>query len=113
MARVIAQHPTDNLIEIEAELREVAGFAPLKQILEQRFVERGHLLRAFRIVQQSLEILDRVYRRGIPSLETRVKVQLERREGDLAGGVAVQRDRKQRGLEVGGFDHRLAPVAFQ
>lgn len=78
MARTIAQHPTDNLIEIEAELREVAGFAPLKQILEQRFVERGHLLRAFRIVQQALEILDRIYRRGIPSLETRVKVQLEK-----------------------------------
>ncbi|GAB4464666.1 MAG: hypothetical protein OHK0029_34840 [Armatimonadaceae bacterium] len=69
LARTIATHPNANPDEIEQRLREAAGFAPLVELIRQRFVERGDLLRGFRIAQRALDLLASIARNELPARE--------------------------------------------
>ena len=48
--------------ETERNLIEIAGFAPLRELLQNRFVKRGHLLRWYRIVSDAARLLSRFRR---------------------------------------------------
>jgi hypothetical protein len=56
----IAYQPQHDLAAIEAELRDLAGFEPLKELLDQHFFTRGHLLRCYRILLDARKELRRI-----------------------------------------------------
>ena len=56
IARVAAD-PELTPDEVVERLEEVSGFGPLKRILNRHFVERGHILRCYRIVRDAQEVL--------------------------------------------------------
>ena len=67
IARSLAKYADDPLRAVE-ELRNVAGFRPLKQALEKRFFERSHLLRRFRIAADARRLLEEVRYRSLPAM---------------------------------------------
>ncbi len=70
IARVAADPTLDQDILVK-RLGELSGFDPLNQILKQRFFNRGHFLRCYRIVNDAFKILNRVKRIHIPELVKR------------------------------------------
>jgi len=46
--------------EVEARLKEISNFDDLEQILEKHFIERGHILRCFRIVDDARRVLRKI-----------------------------------------------------
>jgi hypothetical protein len=59
LVRVAAEPETDP-DEVEARLKEIANFDDLEQILDKHFIERGHILRCFRIVDDAKRVLRKV-----------------------------------------------------
>ena len=55
-----AAEPGLSLEEVEARLREISNFDDLKQILDKHFIERGHILRCFRIVHDARRVLRKI-----------------------------------------------------
>lgn len=49
-----------DLQTLRAELADLAGFVQLKEILDQHFFKRSHLLRSYRIVLDTLAVLERI-----------------------------------------------------
>jgi hypothetical protein len=97
----------------------LAGFEPLKQILEKRFFDRSHLLRAFRIVADARRLLDEIRYTALPRMrlqEHASQARLSRFQAFVAGaaGDAVTRRElsdflaAQQGL--GGHAERLEAV---
>lgn len=72
IAKTMRLHSSDDPMSIRTALEEVAGFEPLRQVLNQRFVRRGDLVRAYRITQNALDWLERTLRQGLPELQKRV-----------------------------------------
>jgi hypothetical protein len=52
-----AADPESSVGEVEARLREISNFDNLEQILNKHFIERGHILRCFRIVDDARRVL--------------------------------------------------------
>jgi len=65
---------------LEVELDAIAGFGPLREVLNQHFVARGELLRSHRLVKDALDLLTRLRYDHIPALH--------RREHDEAARLA-------------------------
>jgi len=55
-----AAEPETDLDEVEARLREISNFDDLEQILDKHFIERGHILRCFRIVDDARRVLSKI-----------------------------------------------------
>lgn len=64
----VASDPALSPNAITERLREIAGFGPLKRVLERRFFERGHVLRCHRIVREARSVLDEIRYRRLPRL---------------------------------------------
>jgi len=61
MARVAAD-PTLDHEEVVQRLEEMCGFGPLWQVLQERFIQRGHILRSYRIARDAQRTLNRELR---------------------------------------------------
>ena len=73
-----------NLDKVERELADLAGFQPLKDILERHFFQRAAYLRCFRIVNEGRAILSNIRLRELPKLKTRDREDQAQRERFLA-----------------------------
>jgi hypothetical protein len=97
VARVAADGAlsTEGIVE---RLREIAGFGPLKRVLERRFFERGQVLRCHRIVREARSLLDEIRYRQLPRLRDEDYREHQRFERYLAfvrgapGPADVQRE---------------------
>lgn len=69
---------------VAAELKEIAGFGPLRRVLERRFFERGHILRCFRIVGDARQALDDIRYHQVPELRQQDLDERAKRERLLA-----------------------------
>jgi len=56
LARALAD-PTRTLAEVREELRVLAGFQPLREVLEQHFFKRGELLHCFRLLSEARRLV--------------------------------------------------------
>jgi molecular chaperone DnaK (HSP70) len=72
VAKTLRLHESDDPAVLRAALEEVAGFEPLRHVLNQRFVRRGDMIRAYRVTQNALDWLERTLRHGLPELRKRV-----------------------------------------
>ncbi len=66
IAREISDHPELGPDEVAKRLEEISGFERLWKILEQRFIERGHILRCHRIANDARTALDEIRYKYIP-----------------------------------------------
>ncbi|MGF1471051.1 MAG: dynamin family protein [Rubrobacteraceae bacterium] len=79
IARVAAD-PRLNLDEVVARLEEISGFSPLWEVLSRHFIQRGHILRCYRIASDAQEILNEIRYVHLPALRregNRESVRLE------------------------------------
>ncbi len=67
IARVAADVELD-LEEVVQRLEEICGFEPLWEILTKHFIERGHILRAYRIASEAQEVLNEIRYSEVPRL---------------------------------------------
>ncbi len=65
MARLAADQAHD-LADVRSRIEDLSGFERLKEVLDQRFFKRGRFLRAFRIVNEALAVLDEIRYVSIP-----------------------------------------------
>jgi hypothetical protein len=56
----VAMDPGLDLDGIVERLEEIAGFGPLWEVLNKHFIERGHILRCYRISSDAQEVLNEV-----------------------------------------------------
>jgi hypothetical protein len=56
----VAADPESDLNEVEAKLRNISKFEVLKKVLRKHFIERGHILRCFRIVSDARRVLNKI-----------------------------------------------------
>jgi hypothetical protein len=67
IARVTAD-PALDLDGVVARLEKIAGFRSLWEILNKHFIERGHILRGYRIASDAQEVLNEVRYTHLPKL---------------------------------------------
>lgn len=73
-----------DLDKAEAELYELAGFNPLKEVLERHFFQRAAYLRCFRIAEEARSLLRNITYRELPKLKARDREDQAQRERFLA-----------------------------
>ena len=56
----IAADPELDLSGVVERLEKIAGFGPLWEVLNKHFIERGHVLRCYRIASDAQEVLNKV-----------------------------------------------------
>ena len=56
----VAMDPGLDLDGVVERLEEIAGFGPLWEVLNKHFIERGHILRCYRISSDAQEVLNEV-----------------------------------------------------
>lgn len=79
LARVAADPELDPS-GVAARLEEVAGFGPLRGILDRHFVERGHILRCYRIASDAQETLNGLRYDYLPKLRREARLERDRLE---------------------------------
>jgi hypothetical protein len=67
IARVAAD-PELELDGVVERLEEITGFKPLWDVLNRHFIERGHILRCYRIASDAQEVLNEVRYTHLPKL---------------------------------------------
>jgi hypothetical protein len=65
IARVAAD-PGLDLDGVVKRLEETTGFGPLREILNEHFIERGHVLRCYRIANDAQEVLNEIRYAHLP-----------------------------------------------
>ncbi|MGH3147065.1 MAG: dynamin family protein, partial [Rubrobacter sp.] len=70
--------------EVVERLEEISGFEPLKEVLNRHFIERGHILRCYRIVRDVQEVLDEIKYTHVPQRRKEVRDEKDRLELFLA-----------------------------
>lgn len=83
IARAVAD-PSLDLDAAAARLGALSGFDRLHDVLERRFLQRGHCLRAHRILEDARKLLDDVKYRYEPAAESRKRERQARVERMLA-----------------------------
>lgn len=76
----LAADPTLNEQQIVQQLEELAGFGPLREVLERHFFKRSRLLRSFRILNDARRILNQIRFRHLPEVRQRDKADEARRD---------------------------------
>jgi hypothetical protein len=87
IARVAAERGLDPA-EVLERLEEIAGFESLWEVLNKHFIERGHILRGYRIANDAQEVLNEVRYTHLPKLRQEMheeKARLERFLGFVRG----------------------------
>lgn len=79
IARVAADPSLDHDALAE-KLEEISGFGPLWEVLNRRFIERGHLLRCHRIASDAREALHGILYVHLPKLRRQTRRDRERLE---------------------------------
>jgi len=65
---------------VAAEVARIAGFAPLKEVLESHFLKRSEFLRCYRLIGDARQLIDRVRYQHLPGLRQRERDEVARRE---------------------------------
>jgi hypothetical protein len=65
IARVVA-HPGSDLDEAVEQLEEISGFEPLWEVLNTHFVQRGHIVRCYRIARDAWDVLNEIRYTHLP-----------------------------------------------
>jgi predicted GTPase len=65
LARVAAD-PSLDLEGVVKRLEEISGFGPLWEVLNKHFIERGHILRCYRIADDAQEVLNEIRYTHLP-----------------------------------------------
>jgi hypothetical protein len=65
IARVVA-HPGLDLDEAVEQLEEISGFEPLWEVLNTHFIQRGHIVRCYRIARDAWEVLNEIRYTHLP-----------------------------------------------
>ena len=92
IARKLAT-PGLDLAGAERELAEIAGFQPLKGVLDRHFFKRATYLRCFRIVNETRNILSGIRLRELPKLKLRDREEQAQRERFLTYSRGAGGDR--------------------
>lgn len=109
MAPVLAD-PDLPFEEVEGRLEELAGFGPLWEVLNRHFIERGHILRCYRIAGDAREALNTIRYSHLPGLRRDTRLAEERldrflrfirRPGDDPETAAEIEEFVRRHLDVG------------
>jgi hypothetical protein len=66
--------------EVEKKLEEITGLGPLWEILTKHFIERGHILRCYRIARDAQEVLKRLRFEYLPQHRKELNRENERLE---------------------------------
>ena len=77
IARVAAD-PELSLGEVAKRLEEISGFGPLKKILDKQFIERGHILRCYRVVRDAQEVLNGIRYTHLPQRQKEIRQEKDR-----------------------------------
>ncbi len=80
IARVVADPELEGLDEVVERLEEVTGFEPLWRVLNKHFIERGHILRCYRIAGDAQEVLKEIRYTHLPERRKGMRGQRERME---------------------------------
>ena len=65
IARVVA-HPGLDLDEAVEQLEEISGFEPLWEVLNSHFIQRGHIVRCYRIARDAWDVLNEIRYTHLP-----------------------------------------------
>jgi hypothetical protein len=65
--------------QVQAKLRDIAGFAPLLEVLEKHFFARSRSLKAFKVVTDARQVLDDIRFRYLPERQARTREAQEQR----------------------------------
>lgn len=76
----VAANPKLNLSGVVKRLEEIAGFKPLWGILNKHFIERGHILRCYRIAGDAQEVLNEIRYTHLPKLRKGMRQEQDRLE---------------------------------
>jgi Dynamin family len=92
IARFVADRELD-LNEVVERLEEITGFEPLWEVLNKHFVQRGHILRCYRVAGDAREVLNEIRYTHLPELRKGLHRERERLDRFLrfirgAGGDA-------------------------
>ncbi len=79
IARVAAD-PGLDLDGVVKRLEETTGFGPLREILNEHFIERGHLLRCYRIANDAQEVLNEIRYTHLPKRRKEIRRENDRLE---------------------------------
>ena len=79
VARVAADPGLDS-DGVVARLEEITGFKPLREVLNRHFIERGHILRCYRIAGDAQEVLNEVRYTHLPELRKGMRQEQRRLE---------------------------------
>jgi len=60
IARVAADPTFSGLEDVVKQLEQISGFESLRDVLERHFIQRGHILRCYRILGDAQKILDNI-----------------------------------------------------
>jgi hypothetical protein len=79
IARVAADRALE-LDEVVEQLEEISGFTPLWEVLNRHFIQRGHILRCYRIASDAQEVLNEIRYTHLPKRRTEIHRESERLE---------------------------------
>ena len=82
IARIAADRSLD-LEGVERRLQEVTGFGPLWEVLERHFIQRGHILRCYRIAYDAQQVLNELRYTHLPERRRAMRREAGRLEGFL------------------------------
>jgi hypothetical protein len=82
VARVAADFNLDLDAVIE-RLEELTGFGPLRKVLNEHFIERGHVLRCYRIAKDAQEVLNEIRYTHLPKRRKEIRRDSDRLESFL------------------------------
>jgi hypothetical protein len=97
LARALTD-PARTLAAVAGELSVLAGFQPLRAVLERHFFERGELLRCFRLLGEARRRVQAAQREQLPRVRAREREHAERQQRFVAflrqagGDLAVARE---------------------
>jgi hypothetical protein len=83
IARVAAD-PGLDLDGVVKRLEETTGFGPLREILNEHFIERGHVLRCYRIANDAQEVLSEIRYTYLPKRRKEMRRENDRLERFLS-----------------------------
>jgi hypothetical protein len=83
IARVAAD-PGLDLDGVVKRLEETTGFGPLREILNEHFIERGHVLRCYRIANDAQEVLNEIRYTYLPKRRKEMRRENDRLERFLS-----------------------------
>lgn len=83
LARALAD-PARTVADVAEEMSVLAGFQPLRTVLEQHFFERGESLRCFRLLGEARQLVQKAQREQLPGVREREREHATRKQRFVA-----------------------------